>query len=185
MRKSESIFHLQSLGLNTLDCFITRDFRQAKAYLENHLDDKMSIRTERRDEFLCPFYYGQPGRNLITIAKERTDEGYLLLIYHYLDWRDSIAYGSIGLPKDGTTIVEFVDEPGLVRDLYSHQKRISLILRPGLAMVPNNLWLNTIIREVQECCYSESSCVVEWSLYKYPVGILQKPVIYWELRDYA
>lgn len=185
MKKSDSLYYMQSLGFNTLDCFITKEFLQAKAYLENHLEDKMSIRTERGDEFQCPFYYAVKGEDLIPIAKKHIDEGYKLLIYPYLDYKDSLAYGTIAILRDGSTLIEWVNGSGLVRDLDTNPEKITAVLPPGLTRLSANKMINEIIVEVRELLYHEvDPLIVEWSLYKYPVGILQHNVVYWELRNY-
>lgn len=185
MKKSDGIYLMQSLGLNTLDCLITKKKDDAFAYLHKNHNIRISLRTERGEEFGCPFYYGKIGGGLVDLANQHIEEGYTLLLYPYLDYKDSIAYGTVGLPPDGSTIIEFVEGPGLVRELDTNPTRISITVPPGLALIPNRPLISEVVKEVKELCYNEQACIVEWSIYKYSVGILQKPVIYWELRDYA
>ena len=185
MKKSDGIYLMQSLGLNTLDCLITNDQDLAFNYLHENHNIRISMRTERGHEFGSPFYYGKIGAGLVELAKQHIQEGYTLILYPYLDYKDSIAYGTVGLPPDGSTIIEFVEGPGLIRELDASPARLSITIPPGLVSLPNRPLISEVVREVKELCYNEQACIVEWSIYRYSVGILHKPIIYWELRDYA
>jgi len=186
MKKSESIEYMKKLGLNTLDCLVTNNVEEAHEYLKNTKAHQLSMRTEKgSNDFSCPFYYNYTKINLLMPIEECISNGYTLILYPFLDWRDSLAFGTIGMPKDGRIIVEFVMEPGLVRSLDTHKNRRSLILPQGLQLVEGNVFVNEVVREVKAKCYDEPPCIVEWSYYRDPVGNLNKRPIFWEIRKYA
>ena len=190
MRKSESIRQMQDLGLNTLDCLITDNLGMALGYLYENAETKVSIRTERRDEFGCPFFFMVPGKELIEPAKRLLAAGYKLLLYPALDTAGCLAFGTVALPKDGSVIVEFVEGPGKVRELDNHPQKKSIILPTGKFQVvyekdtPICHLINEIITDVCNKCYNEGSVVVEWSYYGPLVGNRHHHAIYWELRPY-
>ena len=108
MRKSESILYMQYIGLNTLECLITNNIDKAIAYIQEHKGKRLSMRTERGYEFLCPFYYNISGEELISHVTNKINTGYTLLLYPYLDYRDSLSYGTVGFMENGDIIVEYV-----------------------------------------------------------------------------
>ena len=178
---------MQKLGLNTLDCLITASRDKAVAYLQSEPKNKMSMRTEKGSDFLCPFYYGKPGEELVDVALKHIKEGYTLLLYPYLDYVDSFCYGALGLPEDGSIIAEYVMEPGIVRWLDAHPHKESYILMPGTFQnIHAEPLVNEVIKEVKEILYyDQPPCIVEWSYYKMSVGNRHRKIIYWEIRDYA
>lgn len=190
MKKSDSLLLLDMLGLNTIDYFITQDEREATHYLAKHLKEKRSMRTERGYEFLCPFYYNLPGEELLPKALQHLKEGYKLIFSNSLDWRDSIAFGSLALVDKGEDCIEFVHGPGLCRDLEKHKERQSINILRGTVFPffkqDHALFneLNTLYKKVKNSCYDQIPCIVEWSLYPYLVGKNQENFIFWELRGY-
>ena len=189
MKKTDSIFKMQSLGLNTLDCFITKDFSVAKTYLRAMGCTLMSMRTERGYEFLCPFYYMQTAQNLIDVAKQCINAGYTVMIYPGLP-KDNICFGTVALPKDGTIVVEWVEGAGLLRELDTHPRKKHMLFLPGTMqfltpmMTPCYREINEVILEVREKCYDEPPCIIEWSYFHRKVGMLNKNQIFWEIRSY-
>lgn len=190
MRKTESIFKMESLGLNTLDCFITKDLDSVKEYLNKNQDKLLSMRTERGYEFGCPFYFMQKPEVLLEVAKKLIDENYTLLLYPALDTKGCLCFGTIGLAGNGDTVLEFVEGPGKVRELDVHPNRRSIVLPPSrmnlLLNGQSNLSriLNEVIIDVHDKCWEEPPCIVEFSYYSTPVGNLKKNQIYWEIRGY-
>ena len=192
LTKSQSIRFMQSLGFNTLDCTITQDL----VAVENELKDSSvlySMRTERGNEFACPFYFCKPAAEIINFARQHLDEGYTLLIYPALPTVDCLAFGAIGLPASGELVIEVVEEAGLVRELDNHTKKKTIIIKPGelrhVFAKNHSLKFPWAIEEVlSEVIYLlwdyPKPCVVEWSYYKRLVGALKKNAIYWEIRDY-
>lgn len=193
MRKSESIVKLQSLGLNTLNYFITENKAEVIHYLARHADDKMSLRTEKGDQFECPFYYMIKGENLLAIALKHLSEGYKLILAPSLDIKGCLAFGVVAFGENKEDCIEFVEGEGKVREVYSHPDKQSVVIervrlvpvsvkQVGKRMAPI---LNMIYRQLKECCYDEIPCCVEWSFYDSGVGVLSQPLIVWELRPYA
>lgn len=195
MKKSDSLIKLDSLGMNTIDYFITKDKKEATHYLAKHITGRRSMRTERGDEFLCPFYYWYPSEDLLPKALKHIDEGYKLIFSDSLDWKESVAFGSVALTKELNDHIDLVFGPGLCRDLEAHPKRISIAIPIGTitpfkeVVLENNdinqiRLLNTIYKLVKDKCLDLAPCVVEFSRYPYPVGKMKKHFIFWELRSY-
>lgn len=192
MRKSESIIRMEALGLNTLDYFISTDKQEVLHYLAKHANDKMSLRTERGDEFLCPFYYMIPGELLIPIAIKHLGEKYTLILAPSLDIKGCLAFGSIALGEQEADVIEYVKGEGKVRELYKHPEAKHIILsdrsmvavkekdHPGMALI-----LNTIYKELKDKCYDEIPCCIEWSYYQQPIGVKHQQLIVWEVREYV
>lgn len=191
MRKSESLILLDMLGLNVLDFYITKDKREATHYLAKNMGKKKSMRTERGEEFLCPFYYFQPAESLLDKALKHLDEGYTLIFCDSLDGNDTVMFGALALT--GTTRVsdhiDFVVGPGKLRELDTHPKKISFdipsgTLRPFIEISGSEHLLAPLYKTIQDKCYEYVPCVVEFSYYPYPVGKLRTNYVFWELRDY-
>jgi hypothetical protein len=189
MRKSESLAALELLGLNTIDYFITEDPKEATHYLAKHVLDRRSMRTERGDEFMCPFYYNLPGESLLPLALKHIGEGYKLIFSPSLDSKDCTAFGTVALTGELKDWIEYVNGPGLVRELDTHPNKVSVPV-DGFSLIPvkgngsDVVFLNTVYKLVAEHCHDQVPCVLEWSRYPYRVGKLQKYFIFWELRGY-
>ena len=193
MRKSESIVKLQELGLNTLDYFITENKAEVIHYLARHADEKMSLRTERGDQYDCPFYYMTKGESLLAIALKHLSEGYKLILAPSLDIKGCLAFGVVAFGANKGDCAEFVEGEGKVREVYTHPDnqsvmidRVSLVpvtvKEVGKRMAPI---LNSIYRELKEVCWDEVPCCIEWSYYSQAVGVKKQSLIVWELRPYA
>ena len=192
MRKSESILKLEEMGLNTPDYFITKDKREVIHYLGKHANDDVSMRTERGDEFKCPFYYMLTGETLLNDALRHLSEGYILIFSPSLDTKGCIAFGTVGLGESAADVMEFVLGPGKVRDLDSHPSAKSIFIPKGALQAvtykdfPDHAAiLNTIYRTAKLNAYDEIPCVLEWSWYKHGVGRKSTQDVWWELRPYA
>jgi hypothetical protein len=193
MKKSESILKLEELGLNTLDYYITESKTETMHYLAKHADDLLSMRTERGDEFNCPFYYMMFGKALGKLALTHLDEGYKLIFAQSLDTKGCLAFGNIGLGESAHTVMEFVLGEGKCRELDNHKDKQTLFIPYGSMVAAKEksfsggkaYILNKIYLTVKDKCYDEIPCVVEWSYYDRPVGVKLEPAIYWECRPYA
>ena len=194
IKKSESILAMEIMGLNTLDYFITHDEREATHYLAKHMDDLLSLRTERGNEYDCPYYYMMPGKDLIHRAIKHIEEGYKLILAPSLDTKGCIAFGATAITDEGESdVIEFVIGEGKVRELDFHPKKIMIRTTPFLRSsfkVSDDMCdghaqeLNSTYRKIKENVQEYVPCIVEWSYYNYPVGRLQKNDIYWEVRPY-
>ena len=193
MKKSESIVKLQTLGLNTLNYFITENKAEVIHYLARHADDKMSLRTEKGDQYELPFYYMIKGEHLLAIALKHLSEGYKLILAPSLDIAGCIAFGVVAFGESKEDCIEFVEGEGKVREVYAHPNTQSIIIdrsrlvpvtakQVGKRMAPI---INNLYRSLRESCYDEIPCCVEWSYYDHGVGVLSQPLIVWELRPYA
>ena len=182
---------MEQLGMNTLDYFITQNEKEVTHYLAKHMDDPISLRTERGTEYMCPFYYKIPGRDLVDKALGHLREGYKLILAPSLDTKNCLAFGTVALSEGAENVMEFVLEAGKVRELDSHpRKHTEVIPTMKMAAVMDKDYpgraamLNMIYKDVKDTCYDQSPCVVEWSYYSMPVGRLKRNLIYWELRPY-
>lgn len=190
MKKTESIVKMRNLGLNVLDCLITDSLEEARAFIIFLADDsgveKVSIRTERGYEFGCPFLYGKNPIELLGMIDDLVNKGYTLIIYPYLDWKASVAYGTVAFPRDGRIIAEYVLAPGLVRELDNHKDKKVEILNPGKYRYFREKLTNEVLKKLLdlELYELEESMVYEWSYYERPVGELDENLIFWEMRAY-
>jgi hypothetical protein len=191
MKKSESILKLEELGLNTLDYYITESKTETMHYLAKHADDLLSMRTERGNEFNCPFYYMMFGKALVKLALDHLDQGYKLIFAQSLDTKGCLAFGNLGL-GNSDTVMEFVLGEGKCRELENHPNKQTLFISYGAIIAATEksygkeaVILNKIYLKIKEVCYDEIPCVVEWSYYNHPVGVKHEPAIFWEVRPYA
>lgn len=193
MRKSDSIIKLEELGLNVLPYFFTRDRKEALHYLAKHSSDIISMRTERNDEFECPYYYSFKGEDLIEKAIQHLDQNYTLILYPSIDILCCKAFGSLAITGDDTDILEFVIGPGKLRDLYHHpDRKTEYVLYNSL--VPflfsdygeNAEILNNVYKTIRDKIkHNGNHIVIEWSWYKFPVGIRRENLVCWEIRPYC
>lgn len=181
------------LGLNTLNYFITENKAELIHYLARHADEKMSLRTEKGDQYDCPFYYMIKGENLLTIALKHLSEGYKLILAPSLDTKGCLAFGVVAFGESREDCIEFVVGEGKVREVYSHPGKLSIVVNRA-KLIPINIKqvgkemapiLNIIYRQLKECCYDEIPCCIEWSFYDRGVGVLNQPLVVWEMRPYA
>ena len=191
MRKSESLYKLEELGLNTLNCFITTDKQEAMHYIAKHGEDLLSMRTERGNEFHCPFFYKIPGEQLLDLATKHLKEGYKLIFSPSLDTKGCLAFGTVALGENADDIIEVVFGEGKVRDLDNHKDLRTIVVPKGRMIVvsdkeyPGKAYiLNSIFSKLKEVTYDCIPCVIEFSFYDRPVGRLSQNDIYWELREY-
>ena len=189
MRKSQSIYKLMELGLNTLDYFISSNKGEVLHYLARHAEDKLSMRTEKGDNWQCPFYFMVPGEQLVPLAIKHLGEGYTLLLSQSLSTEGCLAFGVVAFGETKDDLLEFVWGQGKVRDLDSHPDLKVFHIAPGMRAIskkdhPQAGMLNAIWLEMKEKAYEERPCCIEWSLYNTPVGNLKKNLICWEVRAY-
>ena len=193
MRKSESLILLEGLGFNTLEHFITRDRKEAMEYLEKNMNSTnlLSLRTERGNDFQCPFFYKYSVRDLADQVSSLLEKGYTLIFSPSLDTSGGLAFGALALGDEGEDTIEIVLEKGLVRELDTHpNKRIINVPRGSLMAVSNQdfpgkaMLINQIYKEAKELIDDHSPCILEFSYYSYPVGRLNKNTIWWEIREY-
>lgn len=188
MKKSESLITLDMLGLNTIDYYITEDKKEATHYLAKHVNSRRSMRTERGYEFRCPFYYNLTGEALLPLALKHLDEGYRLIFSPSLDSKDCTAFGTVALTGEKEDLIEYVEGPGLLRELDSHPGK-KLLRVDAHSVIPikgedGPPMLNTVYQLAKAHCYDQVPCILEWSRYPYRMGKLEKYFIFWEMRPY-
>ena len=193
MNKEESILKMEELDLNTLDYFITANEQEVMHYLAKHNDDLMSLRTQRGQEYLCPFYYMMLGKDLLPIALNHLHEGYTLILAPSLDTKGCLAFGAILFSDTVGDTIEYVIGEGKVRELDNHPNRYSHYVGVGdvVAVKASNnphlsqdqvLMLNRVYKTIKDAIYDDIPCVVEWSYYDRGVGRLNRNLICWEIR---
>lgn len=195
MRKSESIFRLEEAGLNTLDYFITKERSEVLHYLAKHSEDSISLRTERGDEFQCPYYYNTLGEAIRPYALKHLEEGYTLIFAPSLNIKDCEAFGTVAIGESGDDVIEVVFGQGKVRDLWTHPEKRTMIIPKGRMKAicagehelidERIILLNTIYAKVKEKLYEDIPFVIEWSWYNRKVGRLFTQEIFWEVRSYV
>ena len=192
LKKSESINRLMVMDLNTLDYFMTEDPREATHWLAKHFHDKVSIRTERGDEFACPFHYQINGGEVVPDVIKHIEDGYKVLMSLSLDTAGCLFYGAIALTERGQDdIVEFVEGEGKVRELDNHKDKQCIFIPKNQIIALDKkkypsiaIAMNLLYTDLCEKLYDERPCIIEFSYYNYSVGRLKKNEVFWEVRPY-
>jgi hypothetical protein len=186
MGKLASLEELERRGLNTPLLLL-----ELKQFEENKLDKwkafyseaqgKVSIRTERDGEKLCPF---RPNISLHRAAAEMPDfikKGYRILVFRGIDPNDSLFCGNFA-HTGKKFIVEWIKGPGTVRELESSSRlnHVSVDTDKTLGKVihPAQTLLDVLRFTVKE------NELFEWSIYSKEVGKHPDHLIFWEIRSW-
>jgi hypothetical protein len=184
MSKLQSLQRLRDLGLNTprLICSL-QQYLSPKNKLsfwdsvDTPQDVRVSIRTERDGELICPHFPNITRRDANKYISKLAHQGYSIYIFEGINPLDCMRRGNIALFKD-RIIVEFLEGPGTVRDL---EKAVPIHLDlKSWTELPISLRYLSYGLESQELWNQ----IIEWSIYKDPVGQLGRMDIYWEIRPW-
>lgn len=210
MGKIHSIKQLDSMGLNVPELLLEiGQFDQNKAvtwegfYLKEgartrtSLEEKsgaarLSIRTERDGEVLCPHYPNITLRQSDTKVRSLHRKGYGIYIFRGINPQNCIAKGNVFWRKQGEAVefvVEYTTGGGTVRDnegatiesfitqegrLQQDVTRIS-----GDQVRAALVELLTVVAANKD---SFANSIVEWSYYNRPIGKRNLKLIFWEIR---
>lgn len=210
MGKIQAIQYLDRLGLNTPELLLTMSqfldkdkkaviWESALAKLnQEDKDQKVSIRTERDGEVLCPHH---PNISLGEADKRVRDlyrSGYSIHIFRGINpdqcWVKGNAY-RIQHEENNRYGSEFIVGPGTVRSLEGKtpENYTAKILDGGLVVFldksnkfPKSVEdaLRQVFRTYHKHRDTFKTDILEWSYYTLPVGKMKEHFIFWELRTW-
>ncbi len=193
---------LQSLlekGANIADfvCFAPNEFNERKArdFFEKHR--KVSVRHFHENEkevFKCPVLYDVTDFKTVSEFAKENNRKFYTLINQSIAVEDSLFCGTIFWIDDGLHDRKFIMEiffgAGTPRDI--EKKNMSeLLILTGPRFWVEEQWgsykddLHKSLKMIVEHSYrltSMSPIIYEFSYYPYPVGKLERNLIYWEWR---
>lgn len=196
MPKIQTINELNKLGFNTPEILqiIGRgpDFQERlKIWNDFYADHngKVSIRTERDGEYTTPHFPNISLKDAHEKVPALLRNGYSVYIFSPIDPSECLQRGTICF--NGTALViEWLDGPGTVRDLEKSSEVKNMQFKPikhsdfpgPVFVFPKEYpW-----ERVAEAYCSElnrfRNQILEWSIYRNPVGKMKQREIYWELR---
>lgn len=198
MAKLKSLFQLRDLGLNTPELLLqipqfmtewdkNEEWRHWAAKIVakrsesgGHLP-KISIRTERDGEFKTPHLPNIEFSQAYNEIRWLTHRGYAIYLFEGIDPKDceikgNLCLKSLDMAKGG--ILEYLKGPGTVRSLESTTPESLQFTKPSELPVS----VDPIYRDyIKHKFFGD---ILEWSIYKKPVGLLKHYEIYWELRPW-
>lgn len=192
MKKLESLEKLSEWGFNILNYVAVKDEYELNSVITGRSipDGKISIRTQDkfRPSFRDPFGRNLSKENAEAFVKQYKSE-YIFIVYESLDPKDCIVKGCIGCSSI-QEYVEFIEGPGIVRDIESKRSRHHKFGMIGryIGITSDSECLKGIIaidkefKDLRIFMEADSDFVVEWSYYKYPVGIKHERLLLWEIR---
>lgn len=182
------------------------------AFTELGKTGRVSVRTQRYVyDFGCPhFPNAEISGALSTQLVNLLHQGYTLIVAEPIDPTQAVARGNAMLETGGDlekvpVLLEFSLGPGTVRDqpdvdliqlrrvLNAYHSRLASIRGHSGPIRSKNFerrWGTPLARGLAAATRAMSRlhefpfrhCVIEWSVYRRPVGRLFEPVIFWEIR---
>jgi len=191
MGKLASLNELEDLGLNTPRLLLAlgaAEEARSKVIAWNNLKlsnrAKVSIRTENVNHgCLCPHHPNITQGKADAIIRDLVKRpGYEILIFEGIDPNDCLRRGNIVVPKDlqKGIIVEYSEGPGTVRDLNRSDFKVLEI--PWMAVIPDEV--RPIVLTYATHRDKLVGRILEWSIYRNPVGKLKRNEIFWEIRPW-
>lgn len=200
--KGDSILKLMSLGVNTSDMLVLRSRGDVSSFLEYgvlhlyHMEgwEKISIRTDNKlgqvtyKKWGLPFY---PNRTIEETREILTNELLDLvdvkidiLVSKGIDPQDSILSGKY-LRSMEEDFLDYVLGPSTGRDI---DKKIPKTWEASSGVMPTDLPVDKM-KELLDIVLGvlhrnfQVPFVVEFSVYPYPIGMLNKNLIFWEVIE--
>lgn len=197
MPKLQTLEELSSLGFNTPNLLLAikrgddLDVRLGKwrDFSKSYQGDKVSIRTERDGEFTTPHMPNYPMDDAYEKVPSLIRAGYNVYLFDPIDPSECLRRGTICF-NGSRLVIEYLEGPGTVRDIEHKPDVISRQLEPtrhqgipGMAFVVSH---EDPCHRIIEAYCSEldrfRNQILEWSIYRNPVGKMKQREIYWELR---
>ena len=192
-RKLDSLRRLSSLGFNAPEHHI---MSHALTYsLDSCPWKKISVRMDIEDSraknvILMPFKANMDRKEALEFIKENIRPDLIAIIAKGIDPADCIVKGRFMRTEDCHNILECTLGPGTVRDMekvaikdpnyFRIEERIYIPHFPKEVELYNDY--KVILRKMMKDCITKVGLgIVEWSIYPYPVGILDYPLICWEI----
>lgn len=212
MPKLQTIQLMDEAGLNVPELIVKMgQFQDNKAVVWESLlaklkaenkNQRISIRTERDAEVLCPHHPNVSLRDGDKIVHDLHKKGYAVIIFRGIDPSNCRIKGNI-LRRDTGSDIEYYSEftlgPGTVRSneksIVEHcswsvaaNKKVKLInasLKDGSRETQFGL---RVLKDLVELCMRHQDLmktdIIEWSYYDPPTGKLKEHFIFWEMRPW-
>jgi hypothetical protein len=197
MKKREAIWELEMIGLNVPEVLHYQDKNPTEEqnllltsilHSAQRSNTKLSIRTERDGEFKSPFL---PNASVPDVRKFLTtfDHSlYSIMVCKGLP-TNSIIRGNC-VPSSAFNTIEYRTGNGTVRDIDeagrtpSHIRLPWGMAPPGVAGEVSSAiqLLNSFLCPKR---FDVLNRIVEFSVFKKPVGLRHDKVIFWEVREYG
>lgn len=200
MSKVQSLKMLEEMGLNTPELILSLgQFDQDKPVKWEALlgrlesedkEQRVSIRTERDGEVLCPHYPNITLRQADKRIRDLHREGYAIHIFRGIDPQDCRVKGNIVGRLTGQSteyIMEFTVGPGTVREVDRNTPQTARAINHGeLQSEVTDQVIKYALNHVLELYRLHHNRIqgeiLEWSHYNVPVGRLKNYLIFWEMR---
>ena len=192
MRKADSLHQLRKWGFNVLPFVEVQ--AQAPGDMLRLLTESLgslpwSIRSEmpsQEDGGNFPFYYGEqePDR-VVGICCTLLSGGYKVLASKTLDTTGCLACGALAIPHDGEPYVEYGTGPHTIREVFAKGGLTKMVVSDRIhTAIEEDIVDHIFGRAFNLLPAGTTSKILEWSLYRQPVGELHKRDIWWEVRPY-
>lgn len=194
--KYNSLCFLKEKGINTPNFRLIKDVDSLERELINNQGKKVSIRTFHPEKLKTTLMTHLPNVPVGPIIESRCyellEEGFYLILSDPIDPVDCITRGNIVYYFQNEWLMEFAEGPGTVREMESLSptdiKRISE--QPFNRNTPrardkvySELGMKglSVVNTIQSI-YWGTPILLEWSIYRRPVGFRERELIFWELR---
>ena len=190
MKKLNSLYKLNSLGFNT-PIFIPIYKRSdlIKNIDQIKLLSPLSIRSDHptKDGIVFPFFPDQSFENALIHIEEILDKGLIAIVQKSVNPKESSIAGKY-LKYENYGIIEYFIGVGTIREEMeglnnnlryvecNDRKILNRFITPDIEPFITDI-NSQIIRDTW-CLISP--CCIEWAIYPYEIGMLNKKIIFWE-----
>lgn len=186
--KYTSIMFLETRGINVPKVFgFTTDKGLLKDFFYENPGKKFSFRTLRKDRisFSEPFFPNVAlDYSIIEALCDLIDGGYYIIISDSIDPEGTLFKGNLLMRSKNNWMIEGTYGKGTVRDLEFTKPDKVIVMVKGDDLTQ----LGTLSDRFRQLVMSGSQLfwgvpiIIEFSIYKFPVGVKNESLIYWELR---
>lgn len=197
--KADSIMKLISLGVNTPRVRVLTNQAEVDFFCQNGMEgwEKISIRTDNKQDFETykrwglPFFPNRsvPEVNKILegelhdLVKDKID----IIVAEGIDPKDTIVSGKY-LRSQWENLVDYVLGSSTVRDVETTTPKTwdtNMLLSD--TDIPRKAWVSMgLLPHIVKRIISRKFMVpfvAEFSVYPYPIGVKQTPLIFWEVIE--
>ena len=195
-RKLDSLRRLNELGFNVPE-FETVNNQKGLLVLGDVLNkwEKISVRMDVKDSraknvILMPFKANMDQKEALDFIKNNLRPDMIAIIAKGIDPDDCVAKGRFMRTENCHNILECTLGPGTVRDMekitirdpnyFRVEERIYIPHFPKEVKLTEGYKI-TLRKMMKDCITKIGLGIVEWSLYPYPIGILNHHLICWEI----
>jgi len=189
--KLERILYLYKRGFNTPQFIIKIDsIKRLAVFQKDNMKKRFSIRTQGKDpkQTNCPHFPNIIlNKSILQKLSTTIRKKFELLVFEAIDPSEAEIKGNLMIDKVNKMVtIEYSEGPGTVRSLEtdiipSLIKRVETSFDHFLLMEVNKS--NFMGHQPSEFLdFPFESFIIEFSAYKYPVGIKNSKYIFWEIR---